>query len=147
MRYRIESLAVWLYARRRLFWFISNLLLTAGLWCLLVYTIGAEVIRGQVDEVGNLHDRVVINTAKLQDHKERLQRLEETQDRQDSIIGQTSQSIVVIQEKINTMTDSQSNITHLLYGVIIALITKIVLDLFRTNGNNHWNHDEPAESD
>ena len=160
MRVLIEDLAVRLHARRSKIVILCDWLILASLSCMLFYGIATEATCGQEQQQQlidgrNLHDTVLSDNLRLQDHRDRLEKLESQQVLQNVSLNAHDQAIGLIHQKLTTLEDSQHTITSLLWGLLVVFISKIAIDLIRplrcqtsgsTDGNGggryHRRHDD-----
>ena len=149
-----EDLVFWMWVRRHLISTLADLLIVASMACMLAYGIDSELTAGQDANFSNLHDTIVSDTIKIQDSRDRITALENAQAKRDEAITALNQAQLLIHNEVEGLKANQETITHLLYAILFAILSKSILDLFkaqqqdvRASGIHRRNDDDDIDSD
>ena len=125
---KMIAMSIWMIRHRRVILMTSNLCLAAALFCMLGYTMSAEVIRGQ--EEGSAYSNPE-NSVRIAALRERMRSIEDEEQRQWSSIIALQTDMATNKADIASIREGQETNTHLLYAVIAAVLIQIISAFLR----------------
>ena len=131
MRTRIEDLAVWMWAHRRVMLVVIDWTFIGAIFCFFMWASSINQMKAGQDGL-SLRDTVMTDTEKIRGMDRRVDALETDQGKQWGAISGLKDSMATLQIDMSAVKADLATVLRFVYAILGAILVKGIIDVLKS---------------